>query len=417
VKQTSSPPKFTDPLSQSYQNKLVAEYRALAHPPTMVDPKDTSTVVSAKSNSNDDIRLVPNPLFWEQNQNVRRSNIKRPGRPVPSKRTSAVFVPRNSNLAAVKRRSSLVVKRLSGLPATLQARRRSKSVVHKGEISGPIPMDSFIAPMQPQTPTTQASTKQWSTPPTPTLVSTPPTASTTTPRTPTTPSKQYMPYFPGARVSKLYTMSPSQPSTPLQQHRPTISADAAVGGTVIRIPVSGKAKTADITYVTNLEGRRVKVERNKNRSQTWSSPWPKRSLSFAKTPLLSAMKSVRASLSPRSSVRGQKKEHKPKTPRSAPLPGRRRSSTWGFADRDREDLATVGKRRKESGSSTKGQENGQPIPGWGLKELLAEKREEKMRKKRGEEIKKMIKYVAVVDPSTINYDLKPDDITFKGDWI
>jgi hypothetical protein len=116
-------------------------------------------------------------------------------------------------------------------------------------------------------------------------------------------------------------------------------------------------------------------------------------------------------------VKGQQKEYRPKTPRSAPLLGRQRSSTWGFAGRDCEGLATVGKERKESGSSPKGQENGQLIPGWGLKELLAEKREEKMRKKRGEEIKKTIKYVAVVDPSTINYDLKSDDMKFKGDWI
>jgi hypothetical protein len=50
--------------------------------------------------------------------------------------------------------------------------------------------------------------------------------------------------------------------------------------------------------------------------------------------------------------------------------------------------------------------------GWGLKELLAEKRAERSRRKRGEEIKRTIKYVAVVDPAKVKYDLKSD-----GVWI
>jgi hypothetical protein len=171
---------------------------------------------------------------------------------------------------------------------------------------------------------------------------------------------------------------------------------------MVRSRTGEESASPSMTYVTNLESNKKGM--HKSKSGNWSS-WQK-----GLAPLSSALKTVRASLSPR-----------PVTPSPKNLFAVQRNDDWDYEideepSMDSSAVSTVESLNVGSNALPKSpqeaiseqEESGRR----GLKELLAQKRAEKSRRKREEELKRNIKYVAVVDPAKVKYDVKPD-----GNWI
>jgi hypothetical protein len=377
----------TGHISSFYHNQLAAEYRALAKPTHLSQPTNSSTQSvqgSAESAEEDvnDIRLAPHPLFWNKTAPLKRSNARRP-RAAPSKRISAVFVNREHT---GRRRSSI-----------LMGDRGSRAFNYK--ISSPIPIDdSYIAPMQVRVMNRSSNTI----PHTPTLLipsspalsysGTHTTVNCDSPLTPT--SNQSSP------ISPFYPFSPLPPMIAPNMRSATSLSTSPSFIKSPPTPEITESSPSSMIYVTDLEH---KHQRGRSGTSSSSSGWHR--------PLTSALKNVRASLMSRSStplVRQGSDEWESEEDRdNSNVFARNRGWKWSTEDNLRYDELPISMGAMGS-ANTQQEETGR----WGLKELLAEKRAERSRKRRGEEIKRNIKYVAVVDPAKVKYDVKPDSF-----WI
>ena len=365
-------------------SQLVDEYRALANQ-TYLDQLANSNAQNIQRNvdsideETNHICLVPHPLFWDNSAPLKRSNARRV-RAVPSKCTSVVFIPRQTSGRQI---SSII-----------SSKRGSKVMSRK--ISSPSPVDDcYVAPMH----TSKASSSVRTIPRTPTLPTGSPTVSTS--GTCTTANWDSPPTSASGNSSPISPFYPFSPLLPPMRAPSSRSVTSLSTTSVVKSP-----PTVDITesppnmvYITNLE---QKHKRDRHGVTAWHK---------SLTPLTSALKTVKASL----------------TPRSASSLSRQRSVEWE-SEEDHEEWCPCSKTkqgrpltgdslRKDSLPLTSEHVDELNMPqeeteGWGLKELLAEKRAERSRRKRGEEIKRTIKYVAVVDPAKVKYDLKSD-----GVWI